>query len=372
MKAIVPLYTTCLVLLVLLNFQAGAQSSFVHPGILHTDDAFTLMQDNIKTKKQPAYGSYEQLRRSRYAKSDYRLEGPKKVIGRGHYGSSSRDDFKATYHNALMWKLTGDEAHAEKAMEILEAYAATLEKVDFKADGPLLVGLQGFLFVNGAEIMRSYRGMTPTKLKNIQSMFKKVFIPVCIEFFEKEPFSNGNWGASVLKGCLGYAIFTDDHGLYRRVAKLCLEGEDNGSLKYYIDGETGQNQEAGRDQQHSQLGVACLAEAAEVAHSQGHDLYGALNNRILKGFEYLAKHNLNERVPYKVWSDLTGKYDGWKKISEPGRLGNIYAMAYNHYVLRKGLKMPYTKQAVEKIQPEREGIYADHPGFGSLLFLGVK
>jgi len=271
-----------------------------------------------------------------------------------------------------MWKITGEEAHAEKAMEILEAYAENLDKVDFEADGPLLVGLQGFLFVNGAEIMRTYKKMTPAKLKKIQRMFQRVFIPICEEFYEKEPFSNGNWGAAVSKGCLGYAIFTDNTRLYRRVAKLCLSGEDNGSLLHYIDGETGQNQEAGRDQQHSQLGVACLAEAAEVAHNQGHDFYGALDNQLLKGFEYLAKHNLEEEVPYKVWKDLTGKYSRWERISEPGKLRNIYTMAYNHYVLRKGLKMPYTARVVEKIQPEREGVFADHPGFGSLLFLGTE
>ncbi|GAB6011300.1 hypothetical protein [Viscerimonas tarda] len=41
-------------------------------------------------------------------------------------------------------------------------------------------------------------------------------------------------------------------------------------------------------------------------------------------------------------------------------------MAYNHYVNRKGLAMPYTRQTLNKIRPE--GFDRDQPAFGSLLF----
>ena len=363
----------CSLILSVFYFLAlGLQGAFVHPGILHTEDAFAVMRQKVASKNEPAYGSFLRLKKSHFSSADYKAKGAKKVIGRKGYRQGSRSDFRATYQNALMWKITGDDAHARKAMAILEDYAEHLERVDFKADGPLLVGLQGFLFVNGAEIMRTYEGMTPEKLKKIQEMFRRVFIPVCEKFYAKKPFSNGNWGAAVTKGCMGYAIFTDNEKLYQDALKFYRSGRDNGSLRYYIDGKTGQNQEAGRDQQHSQLGIACLAEAAEVAHHQGDDLYSAFDNRLLKGFEYVARYNLKGKVPYRRWKDLTGKYNRWKKISKRGKLRNIYTMAYNHYAIRKGLKMPYTSRVVRKIQPEREGIYADHPGYGSLLFLGMK
>ena len=70
-----------------------------------------------------------------------------------------------------------------------------------------------------------------------------------------------------------------------------LSWKDNGSLPNYI-AESGQSQEAGRDQQHVMLGVSCFADMAEVAWTQGDDLYGALDNRIMKGYEYIAKSNL--------------------------------------------------------------------------------
>ena len=53
-----------------------------------------------------------------------------------------------------MWCITGDEAHAKKAVEILNAWSATLKKMDGH-DVQLGAGLNGFKFVNAAELMRA-------------------------------------------------------------------------------------------------------------------------------------------------------------------------------------------------------------------------
>ena len=42
---------------------------------------------------------------------------------------------------------------------------------------------------------------------------------------------------------------------------------------------------------------------------------------------------------------------------------------YNHYVLRKGLSMPYTEKVLYKTRPE--GFDRDQPAFGTFLFYGV-
>ena len=114
-----------------------------------------------------------------------------------------------------------------------------------------------------------------------------------------------------------------------------------------------------------------MATVCEIAWNQGDDLYGALNNRLLKGFEYVAKYNLgNDDMPFTVWKDITGKYSNWTKISDisRGRFIPVYEMVYNHYVRIKGLSMPYTKQVIDKIRPE--GYDRDQPAFGTLLFYG--
>ena len=73
--------------------------------------------------------------------------------------------------------------------------------------------------------------------------------------------------------------------------------------------EEGQCQESGRDQQHTQLGLGHLAEACEVAWNQGLDLYGESDNRLLKGFEYTARYNLDQDVPFVPYAEVTGHYN---------------------------------------------------------------
>lgn len=118
------------------------------------------------------------------------------------------------------------------------------------------------------------------------------------------------------------------------------------------------------------LGIGCLAEIAEVAWNQGDDLYGALDNRIMKGCEYLSKSNLGYDVPFHVWKDLTGKYSNWQSLGQAGmgEFRAVFELPYNHYVERKKMEMPYTKMVLNRIRPEGAGFTCDNPGFGTLLF----
>ena len=69
-----------------------------------------------------------------------------------------------------------------------------------------------------------------------------------------------------------------------------------------------------------------------------------------------------------MWKDVTGKYSNWTEISNKGRgrYMPIFEMTYNHFVIRKGMQMPYTEQVLRQIRPE--GYDRDQPAFGSLLF----
>jgi hypothetical protein len=117
-----------------------------------------------------------------------------------------------------------------------------------------------------------------------------------------------------------------------------------------------------------------FAECCEIAWKQGLDLYSYADNRLLKGFEYVAKFNLGNEVPFTEWLDRTGKYHH-KTIArqDRGPLRAVYEQVYNHYVNRMGLTTPFTKQASEKVRPEGPGKPgADHPGYGTLYFTRPK
>lgn len=352
---------------------------FVHPGLLHSDASLERIHLQVKEKWQPAFGSFLIMKGLPEASAKYCMKGPFETISRaGRYGYTKdpcERDFNAAYYNAIMWIATRDATHADKAMEIIRAYAGKLKKIE-GPDDPLCAGLQGFMLVNAAEILR-YKypvakypgGWTSVDTELAETMFREVFQPVLTTFYQTKPYTNGNWGIAVTKTQLAIAVFLNDRKLYDDAIDFFYHGKDNGSLPNYV-AETGQIQESGRDQAHCMLGVGCLAEIAEIAWTQGQDLYSALDNRIMKGYEYLSKSNLGYEVPFFTWKDITGKYANWQNLGEDGmgKFRSVFEIGYNHYVERKGLEMPYTQIVLGRIRPEGPGFTCDNPGFGSLLF----
>lgn len=360
----------CLFLSIGLEMQAR---KFVHPGILHTTKSIERMRAQIADKEYPAYGSFELLKSHHCSQADYQPFGPFEIISRDgefrHTKSKMEQDFSAIYQNALMWVLTGEKTHAEKSLELLLGYAGTLKRIPETNDAPLLVGLEGLKIIYATEILRhTYKKMTVVQFNEISRMIREVFLPVMENFYHRKPYTNGNWGPIVTKAYMAAAILWDNEEMYNKAVDFYLHANDNGTIAHYISGDTGQIQKSGRDQGHSMLGIGALATVCEIAWQQGDDLYSALDNRLMKGFEYVAKYNLGYNVPFAVWKDVTGKYSNWTEISNKGRgrYMPIFEMAYNHFVIRKGMQMPYTEQVLRQIRPE--GYDRDQPAFGSLLF----
>ncbi len=276
------------------------------------------------------------------AQTSYKMAGPYEVVARdGQYrgtkGGSERD-MKAAYDFAV-------KGEAEEAVAIINAYAKTLQRFDGH-DAPLCT-IQGYDLVRAMTLMKAH------KTDEWDAMVRRAILPALDQFEADSPYANGNWGAIVNRQRMACAIFLEDSMLYKAAVDYFLHANDNGSLPKYIS-ETGQCQETGRDQGHVQLGLEALAQTCEMAWEQGDDLWGVLDNRLMKGFEYTAKYNLGYEVPFTTWTDCTGLYNDW---TEPGQMGrgnlwSIYELPYNHYVKRKGLSMPYTERIVKGEKPK--------------------
>jgi hypothetical protein len=227
--------------------------------------------------------------------------------------------------------------------------------------------LWGFKFVSAAEIMRhTYAKWEPADVKRAERMFREVFYPPIKDF---ATFANGNWDGACIKTVMAIGVFCDDREMFDRGVDYFSNGRGNGRITHYVINDAGQCQESGRDQPHTMLGLGLLAEACEIGWNQGIDMYSAADNRLMKGFEYAARYNLGEEVPFVETTDTTGKYHH-TKISENGRgkFRPVWELPYNHYVNRRGLAMPYTARVLEKIRPEGAAWTSDHPGFGTVLF----
>ena len=347
--------------------------SFVHPGLLHSRGDLERMKQAVARKQEPIYSGFELFRQNPVSRHTYKMQGPMEMVGRNPtVGQGIYDtDANAAHQNAIMWAITGDKAYAEKAREIINAWSATLKSITGR-DAVLMAGLGPFKMINAAEILRyTHAGWPEADIKKTEKHFKEVIYPVIKDF---APFANGNWDAAAVKTMMAIGVFCNDRLLFERALRYYVDGHGNGTIWHYILNEDGQIQESGRDQGHTQLGVALLGECSEIAWHQGLDLYGYAGNRLLKGFEYVAKFNLGQEVPFTTTLDRTGKYYH-KTIArqDRGTLRAVYEQIYHHYVNRMGLEAPYTRQAAEKIRPEGPGRPgADHPGYGTLFYTGPK
>ncbi|MBO4613166.1 MAG: alginate lyase family protein [Bacteroidaceae bacterium] len=268
------------------------------------------------------------------------MAGPYEVVARdgefrGSKGGSERD-MKAA------WDFAKEGKHDE-ARRIINAYAETLQRLDGH-DAPLCL-IQGYWLCRAISLTPS---PSPKERGEWETMLRRAMVPTMNQFEADSPYANGNWGAIVNRFRMACAIAIGDTAMYQAAIDYYLHGYDNGSLPKYVS-KTGQCQETGRDQSHAQLGLGAMCEICEMAWEQGDDLWGALGNRLMKGIEYTAKYNLGYNVPFETWTDCTGLYNDW---TEPGSMGRgrlwqIYQMPYNHYVKRKGLKMPYTKKVLD-------------------------
>ena len=344
--------------------------AFVHPGALHTEADFRRMKAMIVQGTGPWKSGYDKLKGEWQSQADWHLRGPFASVVRDPRASRHiaelEADANAAYQNALMWCLSGDEAHAKKAIQILNAWAGTLREISGH-DKELGASLCGFKLVNAAELMRhTYPGWPAQDIRQFEQMLRSVFYPVIKDF---ATFANGNWDTGCIKTMMAMGVFLDDRAMFDRAVDYYHHGAGNGCLTNYIINVAGQCQESGRDQQHAQLGLGHLADACEIGWHQGLDLYGAEDNRLLRGFEYTAQYNLGQDVPFTPYTDLTGKSKA-RVISRQGRgrLRPLYEMVWNHYERRRGVPAPFTKQAAGKIRPEGAAWSADHPGFGTLLF----
>lgn len=357
---------------------AEAAFTFAHPGLLHSRADLARMKSAVAEGREPVAAGFAALAADFRSQHGYAVRNTGQIItwGRGPTDNTSQaaTDAAAAYQNALMWAITGDVRHADKARDILDAWAASLAGIT-GADGQLGAGIQGFKFVNAAEILRhsGYDGWSEEAIRRCERSFTDVWYPALSGYCL---YANGNWDIAALRTILAIAVFCDDRVMFEDALRFAAAGSGNGSVLHRIVTAAGQGQESGRDQAHEQLAVGLLADAAEVAWQQGVDLYGFADDRILANFEYFARYNLgDDSVPFTPDLDRTGKYIKTAVSNrQRGAWRPLWEMAYAHYAGRLGKPAPYTEKVIFRGAGGTrvvEGYQEDHPGWGTLTCAGT-
>lgn len=330
---------------------AGARV-FVHPGMLHGIGDLNRMRAMVSQGKEPWKSGWDKLLAQPIASLTYKNHAVAElcVASGGAAGTGQQDDASAAHFHAVMWYVTHDEAHAKKAIEILNAWSSVL-KTMCGTNQMLQTGIAGYHFCNAAEILKyTYDGWPKSEQDQFRKMILEIFYPTIKGWGPKK---NGNWDAYMTETMMSIGIFADSTEIFDKAVNWFMGDSSQGSLRGYIF-EDGRCQESTRDQMHVQMGIGAMAGACETGYHQGLDMWGAYDNRFLKGLEFSAKYNLG----YAVTGSMSSSGRG---IMRP-----MWEISYNHFVNRKGLPAPYVKELVEKKRPE--SYEQDYISLGTLLF----
>ena len=121
-----------------------------------------------------------------------------RVEGNTAAASPEKEDSGAAYTHALLWYVTQDERHAEKSVEIMDAWATTFRNqsdVTGKSAG-LVAGWTGAVWPRAAEIIKH---TAPRRLWPNASIvrFERMLTTIYLPLVDRGADTNGNWGQCV-------------------------------------------------------------------------------------------------------------------------------------------------------------------------------
>jgi hypothetical protein len=295
------------------------------------------MKYMVETKAEPYWSTFRKLQGFPKARYDYEVLGDPSMTDTDSNKGAFVSDSTAAYLNALMWAITGDERHAEKCVEIFNAWQNLTRTSSFALNS----GNRPWKMIEGAEIIRStYDGWAPEDIEKFKAMlvypgYSTTEIPKGDKSFywnilNGDPGRHGNQDAIAFRAMISMAVFLDNEIMFDRALnyykglphrpddlpyasgpgvsteeigdnqyfttyrnKRESSEEDygfNGTLDHYF-WENGQCQESSRDQQHTYFGLSIFQMMAEVAWNQGDPAWNYLDDRLLKAFEFSARYN---------------------------------------------------------------------------------
>ncbi len=311
--------------------------AFIHPGVDQQAKDLQYMKKMVLAGEQPWKGAFDRLKAA--TDTPFVAKAHTHVL-RGAYGRPNigGDDLSKSanmaYNYALVWYITNEKLYAQKAIDIINTWSPVLWDLDYN-DAKLLAAWTGHLLCNAAEILRyTNAGWQQKDIVAFSNMLNTVYYPLMRPYY---PQANGNWDGAIIHSLIAIAVFTDNRSLFDNAVSHFKYAPVNGSILKYIY-PNGQCQESPRDQGHVQLGLGEFAGAAQVAFTQGVDLFAMAGNRIALGYEFTAAFLQGEK-PYCYCT-----------ISERATtLRDDYEYVYRHYTAQ-GLNLPFTKKAADAVR----------------------
>ncbi|MFT3787331.1 MAG: alginate lyase family protein [Tepidisphaeraceae bacterium] len=316
------------------NAQASIQA-FAHPGIGVSRADLDTIKANIN--KEPWKSGYSALAGDSHSQLSYVMQGPFASVSRNPHVNRNQwmNDMQAAWNLSRMWYFTGNAAYAQKAHDILLAWATT--QTSFTGmEANLDLGDFAQCYGGAADLLRStWSDWTQADTDSMTSLFDIYWNAAGGN--NRIAMGPGNKGALTLAACAAIAIFEEDQAKIDWVLNKFSTSTSAGLPNTLPNGEIG---ETGRDSGHWQNSIWCYAFIAESFWKQGIDLYSENNNRLLQIGEYYARFQLGVDTPYATMGTTDELYTTrWSVVWDYGRPAQN--LLINHYVNRLGLSAPY-------------------------------
>lgn len=345
----------------------AAPATFVHPGVGVSRGQLDFTRTQVLAGAQPWKGAYDQMLASKYA-SLTRTPAPRSVVECGSYSNPNygctdeREDAIAAYTTALAWYITRDARYAQKSIQLMDAWSATITD-HTNSNAPLQTGWAGSSWPKAAEIIKyTYTG-TWANSARFGTMLRNVYLPEIINGSN----SNGNWELSMMEAAIGISVFLEDKGVWdsamakfrtRTAAYVYLSSDGavpktvpsqnlntTAKIVAYWQGQstftTGLTQETCRDFVHTGYGISAISHVAETSRIQGIDLYTTdVGERLRQALGFQSRYQMGEAVP----SSLCG---GSLTLG----LGPITEVGYNAMHNRLGYGMTNTQNLTMQNRP---------------------
>ncbi|MFB7493740.1 alginate lyase family protein [Streptomyces sp. NPDC056161] len=345
----------------------AAPTAFVHPGVTVSQGQLEFARTKVLAGAQPWKGAYDQMMASKYADLN-RTPKPRATVECGSYSNPNygctdeREDAIAAYTDALAWYITKDARYAQKAIQLMDAWSATITS-HTNSNAPLQTGWAGSSWPKAAEIIKYTYSAGWANSGRFATMLRDVYLPVVI----KGSNSNGNWELSMMEAAVGISVFLEDKASYdtamakfrtRTAAYVYLSTDGDlpktvpsqnlntrDKIVSYWQGQstfvTGLTQETCRDFTHTGYGISAISHVAETSRIQGQDLYGTdVGERLRQALGFQSKYQLGTAAP----SWLCG---GSLNLG----LGPVTEVGYNALHNRLGIAMTNTQTLTQNNRP---------------------
>jgi hypothetical protein len=343
-----------------------APAVFTHPGVGVSRAQLDFVRAKVQAGAQPWTDAFNQAKNSSYG-SLSRTPKPRAVVECGPYSNPNlgctdeRQDAIAAYTDAVLWYITRDDRYAQKAIQLMDAWSATIRD-HTNSNAPLQTAWSASSWPKAAEIIKHVYGNWPNSGR-FATMLRNVYLPEIINGSN----SNGNWELTMTEAIQGIGVFLEDRAVYDKAIALYrvrvpafVYLESDGPLPktkpsqnlntrekiiaYWHGQETfvnGLTQETCRDFTHAGYGISSISHVLETSRIQGIDLYPEFGERLRHalGFQSRWERNL-EPVPSWLCKGTVNR-----------GLGPITEVGFNALHTRLGIAMTNTQAITESRRP---------------------